>query len=30
MIVPYYQNTNPALVAVALRMIDEVLADCAS
>jgi aminoglycoside phosphotransferase (APT) family kinase protein len=29
MIVPYYQNTNPALVAVALRVIDEVLADCA-
>ena len=27
MIVPYYQNTNPALVAVALRVIDEVLAD---
>jgi len=27
-IVPYYQNTNPALVAVALRVIDEVVADC--
>jgi len=26
-IVPYYQNTNPALVTVALRVIDEVLAD---
>ena len=26
-IVPYYQNTNPALVTVALRVIDEVLGD---
>ena len=30
MIVPYYQYTNSALVAVALRVIDEVLADSAS
>ena len=27
MIVPYYQKTNPALVSVALRVIDEVLGD---
>jgi aminoglycoside phosphotransferase (APT) family kinase protein len=27
MIVPYYQNTNPTLVVVAFRVIDEVLAD---
>jgi aminoglycoside phosphotransferase (APT) family kinase protein len=26
-IIPYYRNTNPVLVAVARRMIDEVLAD---
>ena len=26
-IIPYYRNTNPGLVAVARRMIDEVLAD---
>jgi aminoglycoside phosphotransferase (APT) family kinase protein len=28
-IVPYYQNTNPALVTVTLRVIDEVLAEFA-
>jgi aminoglycoside phosphotransferase (APT) family kinase protein len=26
-VVPYYRNTNPALVDVAMHMIDEILAD---